>query len=575
MVLKEIVEDRFMKDVLRAVQPDESWKVLVLDTLAAKILSSCTRMTELVSEKVVLVENIEKSREVVPYEAIYLLYPDPETLRIFISDFERRPQYPAAHLFLLAACPDDLFDDIRNSAVYNFLKTFKEIYLSFLVYESLVYLLEYPKFFQLYFGPEKIEEVHLVRLADQLASLCFTLNEYPSIRYSSNFDACFELARLVSKRMETFKNENPELGEGFEKSRSTLIILDRSFDLRSPFLHELTYQAMAYDLLDIENDYYVYERNLLGQSQATFLDEQDDYWKELRHEHIASVTQNVTRKLSEFKRDRNIKTEKTTFKDLSLMIKKMPQYKKDLNKLSIHFHLASDCMEKYQRSIDLVCDAEQDLALGVDDNDEVVRDPLKKLIPVLLDSVIRPVDKIRLIILYTLHQNGISSDNLAKLLHHAHASEAERAVLHNLRFLGANVQTDMARRYVPFSYPRKLREKDRKYKLARWVPVIKDIMEDAIDGRLDKGIFPYVKERAPHDVSARAPTSLRYQTTRTDARRVMSRCIVFIVGGVCYSETRSAYEVTGRYNPKWEVIIGSDLVITPKKFMEHIQNLSQ
>ncbi|CAG8612813.1 15751_t:CDS:2, partial [Gigaspora rosea] len=65
--------------------------------------------------------------------------------------------------------------------------------------------------------------------------------------------------------------------------------------------------------------------------------------------------------------------------------------------------------------------------------------------------------------------------------------------------------------------------------------------------------------------SARAGWSKKGQTT------VSPRIIVFVAGGVTYSELRTAYELSEKYNQ--EVIIGSTHVITPQQFIDDLKRL--
>uniref|UniRef100_A0A8C4KVR8 Syntaxin binding protein 3 n=1 Tax=Equus asinus asinus TaxID=83772 RepID=A0A8C4KVR8_EQUAS len=507
---------------------EDEWKIMLLDEFTTKLLASCCKMTDLLAEGITVVENIYKNREPVrQMKALYFISPTSKSVDCFLRDFASKSEnkYKAAYLYFTDFCPDSLFNKIKTSCSKS-IRRCKEINISFIPLESQVYTLDVPDAFYYCYSPDPSnangKDAIMEAMAEQIVTVCATLDENPGVRYKSKpLDNASKLAQLVEKKLENYyKIDEKSLIKG--KTHSQLLIFDRGFDPVSTVLHELTFQAMAYDLLPIENDTYKYKTD--GKEKEAVLEEDDDLWVRIRHRHIAVVL------------------EYARLKSLMLSIAR---------EQVVHLNLAEDCMNKFKPNIEKLCKTEQDLALGTDAEGQKVKDSMRVLLPVLLNKNHDNYDKIRAILLYIFSINGTTEENLDRLIQNVKI-ENESDMIRNWSYLGVPI--------VPPSQQSKPLRKDRSaeetFQLSRWTPFIKDILEDAIDNRLDSKEWPYCSQcpavwNGSGAVSARQKPRASY----LEDRKTGSKLIVFVIGGITYSEMRCAYEVSQAHK-SCEVIIG-------------------
>ncbi|EPQ03870.1 Syntaxin-binding protein 3 [Myotis brandtii] len=535
---------------------EDEWKIMLLDEFTTKLLASCCKMTDLLAEGITVVENIYKIREPVrQMKALYFISPTSKSVDCFLRDFPSKSEskYKAAYIYFTDFCPDSLFNKIKSSCSKS-IRRCKEINISFIPLESQVYTLDVPDAFYYCYSPDPSnangKDAVMEAMAEQIVTVCASLDENPGVRYKSKpLNNASKLAQLVEKKLENYyKTDEKSLIKG--KTHSQLIIIDRGFDPVSTVLHELTFQAMAYDLLPIENDTYKQVR--------------------IRHRHIAVVLEEIPKLMKEISSTKKATEGKTSLSALAQLMKKMPHFRKQITKQVVHLNIAEDCMNKFKSNIEKLCKTEQDLALGTDAEGQKVKDSMRVLLPVLLNKNHDNYDKIRAILLYIFSNNGTTEENLDRLIQNVKI-ENESDMIRNWSYLGVPI--------VPPSPQGKPSRKDRSaeetFQLSRWTPYIKDILEDAIDNRLDSKEWPYCSQcpavwNGSGAVSARQKPRGNYLEDRKNG----STLIVFVIGGITYSEMRCAYEVSQAHK-SCGVIIGSTHILTPKKLLDDIKMLNK
>nr|XP_008113248.1 PREDICTED: syntaxin-binding protein 3 isoform X2 [Anolis carolinensis] len=573
--LKSLVWQKLKTSVFDDCRKEEEWKIILLDDFTTKLLSSCGKMTDLLAEGITVVENVYKNREPVPHmKAIYLITPTTQSVDGLINDFVSKSssKYKAAYVYFTDFCDDKLFNRMKSSCS-KAIRRCKEININFFPYESQVFTLDVPNAFYHCYSPivEKANETVMEQIADQIVTLCATLEENPGVRYKSKpLDNASKLAQLVEKKLENYYKMD-ERGKVKGKTHSQLLIIDRGFDPVSTVLHELTFQAMAYDLLPIENDTYKYKtEDASGKEREAILEEDDDLWVKIRHKHIADVLEEIPKLMKEVSSKRKATEGKQTLSNLAQLMKKMPYFRKQITKV-VHLNIAEDCMNKFKNNVEKLCKVEQDLALGADAEGQRVRDSMQVLLPVLLNKNHDSYDKIRAILLYIFSTNGTTQETLDKLIQKVQI-ENDSDMIKNWKHFGVPILTTSTSQQRKSS--RRNRSSEETYQLSRWTPMIKDVMEDTIENKLDSKEWPYCSQcPAPWNGSGAVSARNKPKTSHLDERKSGSKLIVFVIGGITYSEMRCAYEVSQAYK-SCEVIIGSTHIITPRRLLDDIKALT-
>ncbi|KAI8093278.1 Sec1-like protein [Halteromyces radiatus] len=432
------------------------------------------------------------------------------------------------------------------------------------------------------------------------------------------------LALSLQKELDHFCRLNPNFPPQRQppQPRATILIVDRTLDEYAPILHEFTYQAMINDLLPVkptENGtgiVYSYEYTQSDGSMGTkdvILDEEDDVYKSIRHLHIAECTDRLIENFNKFLADNkqaagnsDSNTPPTdsakSLKDMKDMLTKLPQFQEMKAKYSTHLSIAQELMSCFEKQkLNSVGNLEQNIATGETPDGEVPKTIVLDMVPLLDDPYISATDKTRLLMLYIISkEGGILEDDKRKLLEHSHLSQEHREAVGNLSLMGVQVTKN---RRAPgekslrkrLTRRRQNRDDDQPYELSRYVPALKKSMDSFFSHQLDHQQFAFTRESDMDKVDTTGGSSLgqvqagthltsgvSLRTTKPTWKNKSNgasgqrtsqgpKLIVFVIGGMTYSEIRAAYESSEAYHR--DIFVGTTEILRPAKYVENLSQL--
>jgi len=505
--------------------------------------------------------------------------------------------YGTCHLFFSSLLSDALFIKIKAAAVIGRVAGFKELNLEMVCSEPNAFTFDSPQSLPSLFAPDespasseaKLQEQH--RLAAMLTTLFATLGEMPHIRHSSR-----KVAASVASILHTKLNKMARPGGTFpsriltDAEKPTLLLLDRSSDLLSPLLHEFTYQAMVNDVLPVQDDRYRYKyvnKSNQRMSKEVLLNDTDPLWAKLRHLHIADLGQLLHTEYKQFLSENPeaaqlAKSAGQGIKGMAEGLRSMPKFQETSGRYSLHMALTQELMTKYtEMGLEAVATLEQNMATGEDSQGRPYKSALADLRALLerTDLPISPEDKMRLLMIYLISQDGIKQDERRQLMELAGISPEDQAAILNLFHLGVTLLHGTASPKKRAS-PKKTSPTEASYDVSRYEPPLKRHVEDLLTTGLSLTDFPFI---APPDTilaSARDATDATKKATKAkgtsselEVPATGKRLVVFVLGGMSYSELKSMHQV-GRALGR-EILVGTTAMLTPQGLILGLKAIKQ
>jgi vacuolar protein sorting-associated protein 45 len=444
--LHEIAQD-YINNMIQNVK---GMKGIIMDKETQTIFALETSKSLAIKEEIFLFENIEKLEENQKYNinGIFFIRPTEANINL-LGQILQFMNFKEIHLNFTNFLSDENLKKLAQFDEHTQIKSIQEVYLDYYIMNSNFYHLGLESSLNLTTIEERnwqrYEYQIFNRIVEGIISVCLSNRVLPVIKCVRDSPVCKKISRAVTDFFE--KNFDFVKKECGRDNNGILFLFDRKEDPVTPLLNQWSYQAMLHELIGINNN--ICEIRHKGEKIDKFpLNDYDDkfFINHMNSEFdlVADEIEKLVVKMNKESFDKKV----DSIQDLKKFIQSLPEKKKESAEFTKHTYLFYELSEIMQRRKLLeLSTLEQDLACY--DNK---KEHYNKIVSIIKDIQINPLDKAKLYMLYCFrYEEDSSINNLRSIMYdnglkdwteysdylHAYAGKNKRAldVLSNKDFL--------------------------------------------------------------------------------------------------------------------------------------------
>ena len=563
------------------------WIVMVLDEKSSRLLGNMFTMSALLSYRIVLVENLQKVRQpLTEYPVVYFIEPVMENVTRCLADWSAgKKMYAKAHFIFLGRPSAEVHTALKSTPLDEHIASKREFgcYLRFR--DPCVFDLDIQSDIEKCFLTDNWKTARCV--AERLLSILELMKSRPQIRHQKSSNA-----ELFASCLHQILPASTSISSG--SASDIFLVLDRTHDICTPLMHDMSYASLLYDLMPRSD--LMYTTNLEGRDgtfkqKSMILDENDAIWTKVRYMHIAQAIQYVHREFIALREQADaldkIETSPHEGRVHNNAIYTLPELRQRSDQISLHIDLLQKLSSILKEGpLEDVIALQQMLGTGIDESGNKValgrqEEQMKKILR--LENVSSEL-KLRLILLYTT-VHGIEHSKLVKFVKIGHLGSS---ALHLIKNMGHVFPLEKRKSVLYSKKQDSIQELFIQRKsISRAQPAINDIVEKLASNTLSQSEYPSVSILENDILSRTTCQGLEdvHNVRRGDAgfiqerdnfthkeAKSLQRLYIFVVGGITVSEMKCLNELRNKLDH--EIYLGGTQLHTSRTFLHQLDNLA-